>query len=89
VCNDPPVSSDNGMCKAGGIAIVKALEKNTTLQSLKINSEFFCSAPCGVSQFRDDVLYCDERGLLFQFALFCSGCRLCFSFEGRSGGCVD
>jgi hypothetical protein len=29
------------MCKAGGIAIVKALEKNTTLQSLRINSEFF------------------------------------------------
>ncbi len=79
---DSFVSSGNLYSRKEVVAICRALEGNTTVRSLDLSCEFFCSAACDISQFRADVLYCDERGLLFQFSLFGSGCRLCFSFEG-------
>ncbi len=41
VCaTEPPCSSGNGVTEAGAEAIARALEKNTTLQSLNLQGEF-------------------------------------------------
>jgi hypothetical protein len=41
VCaTEPPCSSGNGVTEAGAEAIARALEKNTTLQSLNLLGEF-------------------------------------------------
>ena len=41
VCaTEPPRSSGNGVTEAGAAAIARALEKNTTLQTLDLHGEF-------------------------------------------------
>ena len=41
VCaTEPPCSSDNRLGDAGAASLAQALEKNTTLQTLNVESEF-------------------------------------------------
>ena len=78
VCaTEPPCSSGNGVTEAGAEAIARALEKNTTLQSLNLLGEFvvLCCVVLWLWRVVDWCLCC--CGLLLVCVLDGGACALC------------